>query len=308
MSAKSKSFDIIGIGCSAWDLLGTLNYYPQPGEKEKLSRFEGLPGGQIQTALVTATRLGGKTAIIDTVGDDPFGKAIVASLLREGIDITHLYERTGKTSLVALCIIVEETGERAIIFSTGTKKFLKEEEIVRDFILNCRCLMLDNHHGKASSIAAEIAKEAHIPVVTDIERDNPYNEKLFCLGTHHILPEDYLFKYTGEKDPEKGLKAIYKNCKPKVAIVTLGAKGSIAYTGKDFIHQPAYKIENIVDTTGAGDVFHGAFASGLILNYDLKTNLQFASLVAALKCRELGGQTAIPYKEELKDLWELPLF
>jgi len=302
-SSAKKLFDVAGIGCTAWDMLGILGKYPEPGDKAKLSRFEDLPGGQIQTALVAITRLGGKTAIVDTVGDDTYGEKIMESLIKEGVNRDYIVRRPGKTSLVSICIITEDSGERTLFFTIGTKGFLKPDEVPSDLILNSRVLLVDNHHGEGSVIASKLALKGKIPVVTDIERDNPYNDELFSLGNHHILPGDYLSHYTGEKEPEKGLEAIYKNYKPEIVIVTLGRQGSIAYRGKEFIRQPVYKVEPVVDTTGAGDVFHGAFSYGLALNYDLEKNLKFASMVAGLKCRGLGGQTAVPYRNEMEKLW-----
>lgn len=305
--SAEKKFDVTGIGCSAWDYLGIVKTYPQPGEKSRMKRFEGQGGGQIATALVSVARLGGKAAIIDTVGDDLFGINIRKGLVEEGIDDTFLITDPGKESLVALCMIPENSGNRAIFFTKGTKKILEPEEVPKDIIIKSNCLLADDHHRKASAQACHYAREANIPVVTDIERDNICNDELFHLGTHHIIPEDYLLKYTQEKDLENALKAIKETYKPEIVITTMGDRGSMAYNGKEFIRQDAHHIAKVIDTTGAGDVFHGTFCYGLSLGYDLKTNLQFSSLIASMKCRKLGGQAGIPYIEELNGLWNHPL-
>jgi len=296
---NKKIFDVTGIGCSAWDLIGIIKNYPARGEKERFISFEEHPGGQVATALVTVSRLGGKTAIIDNVGDDTYGGKIREALLEENIDVAHLYTDIGKTSLLACCMISQDTGERTIFFTTGTKRILGEEDVPDELILSSKCIMIDTHHGKASIKGATLARGANIPVVTDLERDYGYTEKLFQLGTHHIIPRDYILKYTGENDEERALKSVYHNYKPETVITTLGEDGSIAYDGKEIIVQKAYKTGNTLDTTGAGDVFHGSFAFGLTRGYSLKENLKFASLVAGIKCGKLGGQKGIPYKEEI---------
>ncbi len=299
-----KNFDVTGIGCAAWDLIGTVKDYPMPGDKSHMGHFEEHPGGQIATALTAVSRLGGHAAIVEICGDDYYGDMIRKSLFDGGIDINCLIKDSGKTSLLSFCACTEDTGERSIFFTGGTKRLLEPEDIPSDLIMSSKVIMMDNYHGKASVFAASLARENGIPVVTDIERNNPYNDELFAKGTHHIVPAGYLSEYTGEKDVEQGLKTLWNFYHSDLLVATMGEGGSIAWDGRDFVCQNAYTIEHVADTTGAGDVFHGTFAFGLTLGYDVPTNLKFASLVAGLKCRARGGQKAIPYAVELKDLWE----
>ncbi len=301
---NNKKIDVTGIGCAAWDLIGTVKDYPFPGDKSPMKNFEEHPGGQIATALTAVSRLGGHAAIIEICGDDYYGDMIRKSLSQEGIDISCLLKDPGKTSLLSFCACIEHTGERAIFFTGGTRRLLEPEDIPPDLIMSSKVIMTDNYHGKASAFAASLAEKAGIPVVTDIEREKPCNDKLFQKGTHHIVPVQYLLEYTGETDVEVALKAIWNMYHSELIVATMGDRGSIAWDGRDFVYQKAYTIENVVDTTGAGDVFHGTFAFGLTLGYDVPENLRFASLVAGLKCRACGGQKAIPYARELKDLWK----
>jgi sugar/nucleoside kinase (ribokinase family) len=303
----NKKFDVTGIGCAAWDLTGTVKNYPLPGDKSPMKNFEEHPGGQVATALTSVSRLGGRTAIIEISGDDYYGERIRESLAHEGIDITCLIKDQGKTSLLSFCACLEDKGERAIFFTGGTKRFLEPEDISSDLIMSSKSILIDNYHGRASVFAAFLAGKAGIPAVTDIERDSPWNDELFRTGTHHIIPCHYLLEYTGEKDAEEALRILQKNYHSELLVATMGEKGSIAWNGKEFFYESAYMVEPVVDTTGAGDVFHGTFAFGLTLGYDIATNLKFASLVAGLKCRAQGGQKGIPYARELKDLWEYPL-
>jgi sugar/nucleoside kinase (ribokinase family) len=117
------------------------------------------------------------------------------------------------------------------------------------------------------------------------------------------MPEHYLLEHTGESDPERAAAKLRAEYHPEALVVTRGARGAVAYAGGEVLHQPAYPVAPVVDTTGAGDVFHGAFAYGLTLGYDLATNLEFSALVAALKCRALGGRAGIPRKEEMAGCW-----
>ncbi|HPZ08970.1 MAG TPA: PfkB family carbohydrate kinase [Candidatus Eremiobacteraeota bacterium] len=297
---NTSKFDVIGIGGAAWDFLGIIKKYPGTGEKTEMSFIDQQGGGQTGTAIVTVARLGGKASIIGVVGDDEFGEKIRKSFLEEGVDISHLFIDKSSTSHIAFCMTLEDTGDRTIFYNRGTKRFLTPQDIDRDFVSNCRCLLIDTHHSKASLEAVSIARSLQIPVVTDIERFSPENDSLFALGTHHILPERYLLEYTKESSLEKALLFWRKRFKESILVITLGERGTIAFNGEEIITQKAYKIDSLVDTTGAGDVFHGAFAYGLTLGYDLPTNLNFASIVAGLKCRFMGGRKGIPTVEEVR--------
>lgn len=307
MSGATPRFDVIGLGGAAWDLLGVVRHYPQPGEKTELACFEEQGGGQAGTAMVAVARLGGRAAIVGTNGDDDAGAKIQRSFAEEGVDVSRLQTDPGARSHIAFCFITEESGDRAIFFDRGNKRRLEPEDLDRDFMTDARCLLFDTHHWKAAATAATWAREAGMPVVTDLERPTPETENLLRLGTHHIMPEHYLLEYTAESDPWRAAERLLAEYRPEALVVTRGASGSVAYAGGEVLEQPAYPVEPVVDTTGAGDVFHGAFAYGLTLGYDLPSNLEFAALVAALKCRALGGRAGIPTKEELAGLWPLPL-
>ncbi|MEQ8172291.1 MAG: PfkB family carbohydrate kinase [Candidatus Eremiobacterota bacterium] len=304
MKIMNKKIDVTGIGCAAWDLIGTVKNYPMPGDKSPMKNFEEHPGGQVATAITAVSRLGGHAAIIEICGDDYYGDMIRKNLSHEGIDINYLIKDPGKTSLLSFCACIEDTGERSIFFTGGTKRSLEPEDIPSDLIMSSKAILMDNYHGSASVYAASLAVKSAIPVVTDIERNKPCNDELFRKGTHHIVPAQYLLEYTGEKDVESALKAMWNMYHSELIVATMGDRGSIAWDGSDFVCQNAYTIENVADTTGAGDVFHGTFAFGLTLGYDVPANLKFASLVAGLKCRNYGGQKGIPYAGELKNLWK----
>ncbi len=302
-SLTHKRFDVIGLGGAAWDILGVVRHYPLPGEKSELVRLEEQGGGQAGTAMVTVARLGGRAAIAGTNGTDHAGDLIERSFIEEGVDASRLLRVPGARSHIAYCMIEEASGDRAIFFDRGSKRRLAPEDLDQQFITDCRCLLFDTHHSQVAVVAARWAREASLPVVTDLERPTPENDALLTLGTHHIMPEHYLLEHMREGDPQRAAQKLLAMYQPEVLVITRGAQGAVAYAEGETLYQPAYRVEPVVDTTGAGDVFHGAFAYGLVLGYDLPTNLEFAALVAGLKCRALGGRAGIPRKEELAGLW-----
>jgi sugar/nucleoside kinase (ribokinase family) len=182
---------------------------------------------------------------------------------------------------------------------------LSVEDIDGDFIKNCSCLLTDVHHSKASLESVKIARKENIPVVTDIERYSPENDEIFSLATHNIIPSRYLLSFTGEKTLQKAVNLWQEKFPSSIIVITLGEEGSLAYNGEKIIRQKACKVSPSVDTTGAGDVFHGAFAYGITLGYSLEKNLEFASLIAGYKCKMPGGRRGIPTVEQLKGLWEI---
>jgi sugar/nucleoside kinase (ribokinase family) len=301
--SSSKKFDVIATGGAAWDFIGIVNNYPAPGEKAEISFIEEQGGGQAGTAIVTAARLGGTCAITGVTGDDEYGQKIKQSFIEEGVDVSHLFIDKGATSHIAFCFT--HGGERTIFYNRGNKRLLSVEDIDGDFIKNCSCLLTDVHHSKASLESVKIARKENIPVVTDIERYSPENDEIFSLATHNIIPSRYLLSFTGEKTLQKAVNLWQEKFPSSILVITLGEEGSLAYNGEKIIRQKACKVSPSVDTTGAGDVFHGAFAYGITLGYSLEKNLEFASLIAGYKCKMPGGRRGIPTVEQLKGLWEI---
>jgi ribokinase len=274
-----------------------------PGLDEK-AEIEGLTmqgGGRAGTAAAAVARLGGSVAVFARIGDDHFGERIRESFEAEGVDTTWLMEVPGTRSHFAFCAAEEGSGKRTIFYDHGTKGKFAENEIDREALLDCRCLLTDSHHEWTSVAAARWAREAGVPVVLDLERPKPYNADLLAASTYPIIPRDYALVLTETSSVEEAGAEILRRG-PQVAVITLGAEGSIAFTAEgETVREPAAKVEPIVDTTGAGDVFHGAFAYGVALGYDLRENLRFSSAVAGLKCRKLGGRAGIPTMAEVRE-------
>lgn len=298
-TTPNPPFHVTALGGCCWDYLGIIPRYPALDEKVAMRELSMQGGGQAGTAIVTVARLGGRAAIFSRIGDDEFGRRIRKSFEDEGVDTSWLIEVPGATSQFAFCAIDETSGRRTIFYIHGTKGKFMPEEIDRAALLNCRCLLVDGHHNVAAAAAVRWAREEGVPVVLDLERPQDEDEILVSHATHPIVPEDFALRFTGESDLEAaGWSMLARG--PQVVVITSGPQGCTAFTHEGVIHQPALPVEPIVDTTGAGDVFHGAFAYGIALGYDLRENLRFASAVAALKCRALGGRAGIPTMNEVQ--------
>ncbi len=295
-----SQIDVLGMACCCWDLLAIVDRMPELDEKVGMTEWTQQGGGQAATAMVAIARLGGRAAIIGRVGDDPNGENIKQAFVSDGVDISGLQQLPGRTSQFAICIIHAPTGQRSILWKGGTVGPPTPDEVNSEQVRSAQVLLVDAHAPEAGLRAAECAREAGLPVVLDLEKPNPTNEQLVRLCTHPVLPLDYVRALTGHDDPVAACRQVQR-LGPRTVVVTLGNRGCVAVEDDRVTRMPAYDVP-VVDTTGAGDVFHGAFAYGLVLGLNLEDNLRFASAVAALKCRALGGRAGLPNMAEVEAL------
>ncbi|MFA5204151.1 MAG: PfkB family carbohydrate kinase [Lentisphaeria bacterium] len=256
-------------------------------------------GGPAATAICAVARLGAKTSFISAVGDDFRGQAILKALAKEGVDSSNVKLRLGAESPVAFCWIQENTGKRSIAWSHGSIKPLLPEEVNVAVIRDAALLHLDGHHTDAAIHAAKIARDAGTTVSLDAGSMVPRIDELVALADLVIASEKFSERFTGDTDPVVAVKKLFtKNT--KFAVVTLGDKGCIGFDGKQLYRQAALAVD-VVDTTGAGDVFHGAFACQYVRGCNWQGCMRFASAVSALKCTKLGCRTGIPTRAETEN-------
>jgi len=299
-AGRTATFDVCALGCCCWDYLGIIPRYPALDEKVAMSELSMQGGGQAGTGIAAVARLGGRAAIIGRIGDDEFGRHIRESFEADGVDTRWLAAVPGATSQFAFCAIDQASGQRTIFYIHGTKGKFAPEDLDCAALLDCHCLLVDGHHNVAAAAVVRWAREAGVPVVLDLERPQEEDEALVSGASHPVVPERFALEFTGEGDVEAAGRAMLA-LGPEVVVITRGPEGCLAFTAEGVIHQPALPVAPIVDTTGAGDVFHGAFAYGIALGYELRENLRFASAVAALKCRALGGRAGIPTMAEVRE-------
>jgi sugar/nucleoside kinase (ribokinase family) len=295
---KDNTMEIAGLGFGSVDYLCIVPHIPideKVGVIEKLTQG----GGAAATAVVAASRLGADAAFIGVVGDDTAGKEILDSLEKENVDTRHMQVRPGKESAVAYCWIEQNSGKRSIAWSRGTAMPMDAGLINEEFISSLKLLHLDGHNMEAAVRAAEIAHANGVAVSLDAGSILPGIEKLVNISDICIASEFFACNYTGEKTVKEALCKLYMPDK-KVVAVTMGDKGVIAMTPEGIIQKDAFKVD-VVDTTGAGDVFHGAFARAWIMGWNVDKCLDFASATAAIKCTRFGGRTGIPGMKEVEN-------
>ena len=296
------NYDVVGLGQCCIDYLGVVGQYPDINEKSEIGNLTVQGGGPVATAMVTLTRLGARTAFIGKISDDYFGDLIKESLTSEFVNIDNIIVEKDKRSQFAFIAIEKETGKRTIFWSKATVTPLRPDEVNRNLISTTRVLHLDGLMKESSMEAAKCARDAGVPVVVDAGSMREGALELIKMSDYFIVSEDFARQHYNGNDPKAAAKDLLELGAGAV-IVTLGEKGSISVSRKSYLYQPAFKV-NAVDTTGCGDVFHGAFIFGILQRWDLNKIMRFASATAALKCREIGGRTAIPDLREVEEFLE----
>jgi len=290
------AFDVLGLGCVAVDDLLYVAEYPQADVKVQVRRRERQCGGLTATALVAAARLGARCAFAGVLGDDEPSRFVVNCFQKEGINVDHLVRRPDARPIHST-IVVDETRHTRNIFydltgATGADPSAPSAEVLR----LTRVLYVDHYGVEGMTRAAKVARAAGIPVVADFERsDWPGFDQLLMLVDHLIVNRDFARKLTGASDPAKASQLLWHDDR-QVVIVTCGDEGCWYLSEADAgtsRYQPAFPVQ-VVDTTGCGDVFHGAYAAALARGMSLDERIRFASATAALKATKAGGQAGIP--------------
>ena len=294
---RLSSIEVVGLGQASLDFLGKVASFPEEDVKTELESLESQCGGPASTALVTLARLGVRTSFLGSISDDPFGQEILRGLEDEGVDFSCLTVRRGFTSQFAF-IAISPGGKRTIFWHRGTAPPLRREEVNLSLFRTARVLHLDGLMMDASLEAARQARELGWTVVMDGGTLREGTLDLITLVDTLIVSEGFSKPLlASDASPEEALEALRKRCSGTV-VVTLGARGSIGLEdGKTFFQEP-FPVD-AVDTTGAGDVYHGAYIYGVLQGWKMPESMRFASAVAAMKCRSVGARRGIPNLDEV---------
>jgi len=294
-------FDVTGIGLNSTDTLILAPRFPAYAGKEHYTEDRLSPGGQVATAMVACARLGLKVKYVGAVGQDQRGEILLDFLRGAGIDIDDVQVRAGCPTQSAFIIIDQSTGERTVFWRRDERLRLLPEHIPESAIREARLLHIDGHDTTAVEKAARVARQAGIPVTVDVDTIYHGFDRVLPLVDYLIASSEFPAQWTNESDPFRALELIQKEYGMRVAAMTLGSFGAVARAGGRFIYSPAFVV-NCVDTTGAGDVFHGAFCYAVLQGMALPDALEFSNAMAALNCTALGAGGGIASVEEARAL------
>jgi sugar/nucleoside kinase (ribokinase family) len=290
-------FDLLALGAVAVDDLFYIGSYPGPDEKTPILRRERHCGGMSAIAAIAACRLGCKGAYAGVLGRDELSDFAIGQMRREGVNVRHLARRAGVRPIHSIIMIDSKAGTRNIFYDLrgvlGAARDWPPAEVIR----SARVLFVDWFSVPGMIRAARVARAAGIPVVADFEQSGlPGFATLLPLADHLIISQTFAAKWTGLSDPRLAVARLWTG-QQQLTAVTSGAKGCFFVAADNpsaVCHQPAFKVK-AVDTTGCGDVFHGAYAAALVRGLSAPERIRFAAAAAALKASQSGGaQRGIP--------------
>ena len=296
MSAE-KLFDVVGVGLNATDTLILLDRFPAYAGKVPFTREVLSPGGQVASAMVCCAKLGLRVKYIGTCGDDERGRIQMDSLRASGINIDDVQVRQNCPNQTAYILIDQSTGERTVLWRREECLALLPDSITPAMITSARLLHIDGHDTPAVARAAQIARQHGIPVTIDIDTIYHGFDRVLRHVDYLVTSSEFPVQWTGQADPLKALATIQNEFHLPVAAMTLGAHGSLARVDGKFYYSPAYVV-NCTDTTGAGDIFHGAFCYAVLQGLPIQQILDLSNALAALNCTALGARGKLATLEE----------
>jgi len=294
-------FDVVGVGLNATDTLLIVPHFPAYAGKVRYEDEVLSPGGQVASAMVACARLGLRAKYIGTIGDDERGRIQIESLRGTGVNLDNVQLRKGCANQSAYIIVDRSTGERTVLWRRDDCLRIDPEEIAPEQITCARLLHIDGHDTPAVAHAAAIARQHGIPVTVDVDTIYHGFERVLPNVDYLVASSEFPSNWTGERDPFQALETLQNEYGMKVAAMTLGAHGSLARVDGRFVYAPAYVV-NCIDTTGAGDVFHGAFCYAVLQGMPMPEVLEFSNAMAALNCTAPGARGGIQGLEEIRAL------
>ena len=293
---------ILCIGMPVRDLTFRVGGVPARGSKENASHFDEICGGNALNAAIGIVRLGGRASICGPMGDarEASSRFIFEKLAHEGIETRHIVHMPGLVTPIS-AVMVDPSGERTIVTFRDPELWKVRLPSTATLLEDCAAILTESRCAEFCTDLCAEARRRGIPVVVDVDRAMSLREGLLNASSHLVFSSEPLQETADVTDDGQALKKIAK-LTPSFLAGTRGAKGTIWLDEQGHLQEtPAFPVHT-VDTLGAGDVFHGAFALAITEQQELRQALRFASAAAALKCTRFGGAFAAPQRAEVEQL------
>ena len=294
-------FDVVGVGLNATDTLILIPHFPPYGGKVPFTSELLSPGGQVASAMVCCAKLGLRTKYIGAIGDDERGRVQWESLQGTGVNLDHVQVRRNCPNQSAYILIDQRSGERTVFWHRAECLTMNPSELTDEMIACARLLHIDGHDTALVARAAAIARRHSIPVTVDVDTIYKGFEDVLPNVDYLITSSEFPERWTGVADPLQALTRIQNEYGMRCAAMTLGPHGALARMDGRFFYSPGFVV-SCLDTTGAGDVFHGAFCYSVVRGFSLVESLEFSNAMAALNCTALGARGGIATQSEARAL------
>lgn len=290
----------VGLGLCALDYTFQVHNYPRLDDKIETAAFTRQGGGPVPTALCSLSRLGVPAAFIGKCGKDTEGRAIRDELKHFGVNTSGLILDPDSRTPRAFIIVDKESGKRTVILDRTETSALSADEFKVDLIRKAKFLLIDGREVETSLTAAMLMQKSGGEVILDAGSPRKNIADILPYVDHLVVSNRFSIDFTQEVDPgNAALKLAHMGFKS--VVITSGNRGCLGATPDGhFYQQEAFEVD-VMDTTGAGDVFHGGFIYGLVQGWGMPEVLKFASAVAAIKCTRLGGRRGIPELGEVEE-------
>lgn len=286
--------DVLCVGHAAYDLTMGVDHHPDRDEKMVADSLACCGGGPSANAAVTVARLGGLAAWCGYLGNDLYGEAHIKELQAEGIDTSLAVRGSYPSPLSA--ILAKPDGSRCVINHKSATPWLAADAV--DFgMVEAGSILVDGHEPLISLLLIQRAKRQGIPTVLDAGSVRKGTEELAPLVDYLVASKRFAFDYCDSSDPERAVKVLAEIAPH--AVITLGHDGLVWAVGGESGYLPAFAVD-AVDTTGAGDAFHGAFALGVAKGMAWPDLLRYASAAGGLTSTKLGARIGIPRAAEVE--------
>lgn len=289
--------EIVGVGACVYDTLIVADSFPAEDTKLIAKGVMQSGGGPCGTGLVAAAKLGGKCGYIGVLSEDGGGKFLLNDFEKYNVDTSNIKIDKGH-SFSSYVLLNDANSTRTCIVYRGDLPSLCLNEKQKNAIKDAKILMVDGNELSAAIEAAKVAKKSGTKVLYDAGGLYKGVENLLPYADILIPSEEFALGFTGEKDVEAAAKKLYTLYNPDVIVITQGKEGGICFDGNQFKKYNAFTV-SVVDSNGAGDVFHGAFAFAQVKGFDYYKSCVFSSATSALKCTKLGARAGTPTYSEV---------
>jgi sulfofructose kinase len=300
MPLQESTVDVVGVGLNATDMIIRLPHFPAFNSKVEIIESRVTLGGQVASAIAACAKWGLSTRYVGKIGDDPAGELQRNEMKEAGVD-AHWVIAPWCQSQSAFILVDDPSGERTVLWKRDPRLELRSNEICEEWITQSRLLHVDGHDCKAAGAAAQWARRAGIVVTADLDNLYPGVDSLLENVDYLISSAEFPARLTSESDVLLSLPLIARRFGCRVVGATLGSDGVLAWDGTGFQYSPAFEVVP-VDTTGAGDIFHGAFAYAVLQGWGLERSLEFSNAAAGLACTAPGARGCIASLEQIREL------
>ncbi len=301
-SGKLPPVDVFGFGHCCIDYLTVLDPYPEKGRKGDVVQSIVIGGGPVPTALLTVTGFGASARFCGKVGDDHDGRVVIEGLKEGGVDISRMIVDPSARTARAYIWIDPRDGSRTVALDKTNITWPSADDLDEEMVKSCKVFLCDGRAADACVKGLKAAREFGVKTILDTGANRLRFKEMLELTDFAVVSSDLSDTLSPGVDPDELARLLVK-MGTGTAVVTAGKDGALWCDGRAEGHVPGFSVD-AVDTTGAGDVFHGGFIHGLLNNWELERSIAFANAAAALSCRHLSGQQGIPKLTEVEALLE----